>query len=250
VLELRVLIYAYQSRFLKSPSLPFHSLISILTKFPTDVDSRVFWSSAVRDLLYGKSHRELLLLGSLTNTFSFHRGYLWFVSSFSSYLIGKFITGFPPVAAQMLLSRIDNFGSPVIGESEYSMNLVLAFASAALDCQGMLQPYFPGSSLSSLLAFTTRQLSKFAELLKSNSIELPASSTDAASSDPSSSPSSANDELETPDSRDTTSRVYMTEGEVGWEPTADTEVVAELAKEFGVEAQLVQALAQRLVALH
>jgi len=33
----------------------------------------------------------------------------------------------------------------------------------------------------------------------------------------------------------------MAEGEIGREPSAGTEVVAELAKEFGVEAQLVQA---------
>lgn len=44
-----------QSHFLKVPSLPFHSLISILSKFPTDDDSRVFWSNTVRDLLYGES---------------------------------------------------------------------------------------------------------------------------------------------------------------------------------------------------
>ena len=168
---------------------------------------------------------------------------------FFELLCWKFITVFPPAAAQILLSRIDNVAPPVMGESEYNMNLVLAFASAALDCHGMFQPCFPGPSLSSLLAFTTRQLSKFAELFKSESIEHTASSTDAASSDPSSSPSSANDELKTPDSRDVTSRVYVA-GEVGREPTAGTEVVAELAKEFGVEAQLVQALAQRLVALH
>jgi len=47
-----------------------------------------------------------------------------------------------------------------------------------------------------------------------------------------------------------TSHVYMGEGEVGWEATAGTEIVAELAKEFGVEAQLVQALGQRLVVSH
>jgi hypothetical protein len=43
-----------QSHFLKVPSLPFHSLISLLSKFPADVDSRVFWSSNVRDKLFGK----------------------------------------------------------------------------------------------------------------------------------------------------------------------------------------------------
>ncbi|KAE9383559.1 hypothetical protein BT96DRAFT_1009016 [Gymnopus androsaceus JB14] len=34
------------------PSLPSHSLISILAKFPADIDSRVFWTSPLRDLLF------------------------------------------------------------------------------------------------------------------------------------------------------------------------------------------------------
>ncbi|KAH7922714.1 hypothetical protein BV22DRAFT_1131223 [Leucogyrophana mollusca] len=46
------LIRSPDSHFLKVPSLPFHSLMSILSKFPADVDSRVFWSSALRDTLF------------------------------------------------------------------------------------------------------------------------------------------------------------------------------------------------------
>lgn len=42
-----------QSHFLKVPSLPFYSLISILSKFPADDDGRVFWSGNIRDSLYG-----------------------------------------------------------------------------------------------------------------------------------------------------------------------------------------------------
>lgn len=44
----------HQSHFLKVPSLPFHSLISLLSKFPSDIDSRVFWSGSLRDMLYGE----------------------------------------------------------------------------------------------------------------------------------------------------------------------------------------------------
>ena len=43
-----------QSHFLKVPSLPFYSLISMLSKFPVDVDSRLFWSGASSDLMFGK----------------------------------------------------------------------------------------------------------------------------------------------------------------------------------------------------
>jgi hypothetical protein len=43
-----------QSHFLKVPSLPFYSLISMLSKFPADADSRLFWSGASRDLMFGE----------------------------------------------------------------------------------------------------------------------------------------------------------------------------------------------------
>ncbi|KAF9486156.1 hypothetical protein BDN70DRAFT_237181 [Pholiota conissans] len=45
------LIRQPDSHFLKMPSLPFHSLLSILMKLPTDADSRVFYSTSVRDML-------------------------------------------------------------------------------------------------------------------------------------------------------------------------------------------------------
>ena len=43
--------HTLQSHFLKVPTLPFCSLTSILSKFPAEGDSRVFWSSKLRDLL-------------------------------------------------------------------------------------------------------------------------------------------------------------------------------------------------------
>ncbi|KAG0700599.1 hypothetical protein DFH29DRAFT_983050 [Suillus ampliporus] len=53
--ELKALLHLVQSpdsHFLKVPSLPFHFLISILSKFPADVDSRVFWTNILRDNLF------------------------------------------------------------------------------------------------------------------------------------------------------------------------------------------------------
>jgi len=65
-------VFISQSHFLKVPSLPFHSLASLLAKFPTDIDSRVFWSAGVRDLLFGKSflicgRQALILILSCTS---------------------------------------------------------------------------------------------------------------------------------------------------------------------------------------
>ncbi|KAI9459194.1 hypothetical protein BJY52DRAFT_1266922 [Lactarius psammicola] len=53
--ELKALLHLIRSpdsHFLKVPSLPFYSLISMLSKFPADVDSRLFWSGALRDLMF------------------------------------------------------------------------------------------------------------------------------------------------------------------------------------------------------
>ncbi|KZT28124.1 hypothetical protein NEOLEDRAFT_1161300 [Neolentinus lepideus HHB14362 ss-1] len=61
------LIRSPDSHFLKVPSLPFHSLISILSKFPADVDSRVFWSSNLRDMLYDVTSAGIQALISRAN---------------------------------------------------------------------------------------------------------------------------------------------------------------------------------------
>ncbi|KAL4078131.1 hypothetical protein V8B97DRAFT_2003368 [Scleroderma yunnanense] len=55
IAELEVLMHLIQSpdsRFLKAPSLPFYFLISILSKFPADVESRACWSTGIRDTLF------------------------------------------------------------------------------------------------------------------------------------------------------------------------------------------------------
>lgn len=44
----------HQSHFLKVPTLPYHALISIVQKFPVTLDSRVFWTNALRDRLFGE----------------------------------------------------------------------------------------------------------------------------------------------------------------------------------------------------
>jgi len=60
--SLQHLIRSPDSHFLKVPSLPFHSLISILSKFPSDDDSRVFWPSTLRDKLYEITYSAVQVL--------------------------------------------------------------------------------------------------------------------------------------------------------------------------------------------
>ncbi|KAG8962146.1 hypothetical protein FRC03_004561 [Tulasnella sp. 419] len=50
------------AHFLKVPSLPYHSLISILQKFPVHGDSRVFWTNVLRDQLFTVAHAAVKIL--------------------------------------------------------------------------------------------------------------------------------------------------------------------------------------------
>ncbi|KAE9388327.1 hypothetical protein BT96DRAFT_836392, partial [Gymnopus androsaceus JB14] len=52
LIRLPDLIILVHRRPISLPSLPFHSLISILAKFPADINSRVFWTSSLHDLLF------------------------------------------------------------------------------------------------------------------------------------------------------------------------------------------------------
>ncbi|KAI0312777.1 hypothetical protein OF83DRAFT_1176322 [Amylostereum chailletii] len=65
--ELRSLLHlirAPDSHFLKVPSLPFHSLISMLSKFPGSPDSRQFWTPTTRDLLFDITFAAIQILAT------------------------------------------------------------------------------------------------------------------------------------------------------------------------------------------
>ncbi|EIW77199.1 hypothetical protein CONPUDRAFT_157462 [Coniophora puteana RWD-64-598 SS2] len=71
--SLKVLIESRDAHFVKDPSLPFHALINILNKFPIDIDSRVFWTPNVRDLLFGVTITALEVLVARLNEPCFQR---------------------------------------------------------------------------------------------------------------------------------------------------------------------------------
>lgn len=58
------LIQSPDSHFLKVPSLPFYFLISILSKFPAEVESMAYWSAGVRDALFGLTYNALNILAA------------------------------------------------------------------------------------------------------------------------------------------------------------------------------------------
>ncbi|KAK0438324.1 uncharacterized protein EV420DRAFT_1585821, partial [Desarmillaria tabescens] len=207
--EVSALLYLIRSpdaHFLKVPSLPFHSLISVLSKFPADVDSRVFWSVGLRDMLYDVTYS----------------------------------------AVQVLLSRI-------VQEKEDLQDKDAPIESSAVLLEQVVK------TATSCQAFTSQQISKISEALEvqvsstseCNSLSSYNSDADIEDEDgeaesgyrtPSSitiaSPSAANSNDERPASL----------------PSEDGQLVAvqsdgqidDLAREFGVEANLVQALAERL----
>ncbi|EKM56936.1 uncharacterized protein PHACADRAFT_183503 [Phanerochaete carnosa HHB-10118-sp] len=166
------LIRSPDSHFLKVPSLPFHSLISILSKFPTDEDSRVFWSGNLRDLLYEVTH----------------------------------------AAVEALLARIED--SPF---SDWA-NLAAELVRAAMSCQ----------------AFTAEQMSKLSDILEA--VLPPATSSPAVSH--AASPQRSNN-ASAPTAPLQSSRKFNTVDE-------NIKPYGDLAKEFGVDAHIVEALAQRL----
>ncbi|KAG2003629.1 hypothetical protein CC2G_004218 [Coprinopsis cinerea AmutBmut pab1-1] len=196
--SLRRLIQEPDSHFLKVPVLPFYSLLSILSKFPTDVDSRVFWSSGIRDKLF-----ELCVTG-----------------------------------LQALISRVDRSGR----NPEYTVDLVLDLAKAIMNCK----------------IFTAPHVQKVVDLLHANSLPTPTMDQSSLSVDTSGETSGHSESgsisslLRTPDYRQALPSLAkpkeVTSFNTPKEGAADRPF-DDLAKEFGVDSQLVQALAQRLAAL-
>ncbi|KAF8621342.1 hypothetical protein AX15_007873 [Amanita polypyramis BW_CC] len=186
--ELKGLLYLIRepdSHFLKVPSLPFHLLVSILSKFPADVDSRVFWSAGLRDLLYDVAHAAL----------------------------------------QILLSRV---GDQTSNSCAYSMDLVLELAQTAIDCCA-----FTCQQTANLRAHAKQELIPVAE---------PEEFADGLAE---------HDQSATIDSEPVSQCEPITPGnaDASVESAAKDMPFDELAREFGVEAQLVQALVQRLTGL-
>ncbi|CAA7257303.1 unnamed protein product [Cyclocybe aegerita] len=197
------LINEPDSHFLKVPSLPFHSLISILSKFPTDVDSRVFWSAGIRDRLFDATR----------------------------------------AAIEALMPRIqkakEDAAKPRHADEEHTMDLAADLLRAGLECK----------------AFTTQQVQAMMALAEAHSLPLPQAHADTSRNSNGSSDAGSQSESSaprTPSNLDhSTSSVASTQQmQTLNQPTnVAYPSLDELAKEFGVDAQVVQALAQRLANL-
>jgi len=177
--ELKALLHLIRSpdsHFLKVPSLPFHSLISMLSKFPSDLDSRVFYSSTLRDVLF-----------DITYT-----------------------------AVQILMSR--NNDKP-------NSDLLALLLQAAINCQ----------------ALTGEQITKLAYLMDTSQSFLPRSPASSVSG------MSSRPDLHTPDSASLhNTNVFRAPIQAQHNQGLQHGPFDVLAREFGVEAHLVEALAQRL----
>ncbi|KAF8156892.1 hypothetical protein B0H34DRAFT_477464 [Crassisporium funariophilum] len=196
------LIREPDSHFLKVPSLPFHSLISLLSKFPADVDSRVFWSASVRDMLFDATY----------------------------------------IAIQILLTRVEkvreNSGTSVgHQDSEFTMDLVHDLLHSALDCR----------------AFTSHQIHRLVDLAQARSLPLPERNVSPLSDYSDFGSRSGSSAPRTPGSArgSDPSMAFFGQNVLNSSHARnDTDgSLQDLAKEFGVDAHVVQALAQRLARL-
>ncbi|KAG2750455.1 hypothetical protein P692DRAFT_20801961 [Suillus brevipes Sb2] len=101
--ELKALLHLVQSpdsHFLKVPSLPFHFLISILSKFPVDVDGRLLSTNNLRDNLFNLTYSALgLLMAGVGNAIT--EGSRLFDDLFQAAVTCQ---AFAPQQAQMLSS--------------------------------------------------------------------------------------------------------------------------------------------------
>ncbi|KAI0053211.1 hypothetical protein FA95DRAFT_1552708 [Auriscalpium vulgare] len=166
------LIRSPDSHFLKVPSLPYHSLIGVLSKFPSDADSRLFWSGASRDMLFA--------------------------------------------AIRILASGGDRMQTTAVGNDPDILSQIL---EAAFNCD----------------AFTGEQRQTIANLVDTSQAVLPHSPASSATG------LSSRGDPHTPDSA-------SVRGSGGMRPHHQRHhsPFGGLAQEFGVEPQLIEALAQRL----
>lgn len=171
VASLLKLIQSPDSHFLKVPILPFHSLISLLAKFPGDIDSRVFCSSSLRDKLYDVAD----------------------------------------VAIKILFSRIHSTSDSA--SADELVLLVTSLLQTAINCQ----------------AFNDKQVSTFAELLHKGVYKRSTEDTSVNTSITSSAPS-------TPQKPHTSIQDAL----------SSSSSYSDIAKEFGMQVDMVKALAARL----
>ncbi|KAE9384372.1 hypothetical protein BT96DRAFT_1008143 [Gymnopus androsaceus JB14] len=220
------LIRSPDAHFLKVPSLPFHSLISVLAKFPADIDSRVFWTSSLRDLLFDAVF----------------------------------------AAIQVLVARIEQRKSES-DDGAYPPDLVDALTRVALDCKA-----FTSQQKAKITSFFNKEPARPSSASGSSSGHSSASSHsgsadptdadvededgendadgDAFLSDDSGSRASSSSELRTPSSataaNSTPSSPAPSSAPAPAPAAVQDHMLDDLAREFGVEAQLVEALMQRL----
>lgn len=217
-----------QSHFLKVPSLPFHSLISILSKFPTDEDSRVFWSLSLRDILYGEAHFRALYhcLTSLLLQMS---------PSVTSPPIPIYTdANILPQLQFRFFSRglkIIHFRNGPAYSRSWSGRPWIVMVRACCSLMQDIRTNPPP-------AFTAEQMSKLSDILEA---ALPQSKSNSNSNS-----AGTRTATHTPDSVRSGAEPFQPSRKANSHVSRNTSPYGNLAKEFGVEPHLVEALAQRL----
>ncbi|KAF8189901.1 hypothetical protein K438DRAFT_1935883 [Mycena galopus ATCC 62051] len=206
--ELTDLLYLMRTqdngaRFVKVPGLPFYALASILAKFPTDRDSRVFWGAGLRDLLYDVTYAAIQVLRARAN------------AAEDDALIKELVRTALGCQAftEQQLRGLSEFDAPTPSRSEAGTEEEEFHArhyehhNQQQQQQPQCQTYAPPAS----------PVRSYEELLTFNPPSPPAAE-----------PTPAETTQDAQDMKDTTARM------------------SELAREFGVERELVEALVLRL----
>ncbi|KAF7349243.1 RING-type domain-containing protein [Mycena sanguinolenta] len=200
--ELTDLLYLMRTqdngaRFVKVPGLPFYALVSILAKFPTDRDSRVFWGAGLRDLLYDVTYAAIQVLRARTT------------ANEDGALVRELVRTGP------WLRGLSEFDAPSPPRSDADTDEAEFHArqheQPQQQCHAYAPPASPIRSYEPLLAFGP-----------------PSPPALQPASIPTSDSNSSTSTTQEPDMKDATARM------------------SELAREFGVERELVEALVLRL----
>jgi hypothetical protein len=166
----------------------------------------------------------------------------------------------PSVALQNLLPRVEKAKerSAASGhqDEEFTMELVISLVQNALDCRGNCFPIFSQNNAVLIIstAFTANQIRKLIEFSETHSLPLPDSDLSLLS-EPSDFTRSGSSGPRTPSSSReydnaafyyNTNQQMLNKSQTGGH--ADNSL-QDLAKEFGVDPHVVQALAQRLAGM-
>ncbi|THU94728.1 hypothetical protein K435DRAFT_724370 [Dendrothele bispora CBS 962.96] len=244
VASLLYLIRSPDAHFLKVPSLPFYLLTGILRKFPVDKDSRVFWSVGLRDVLFDVAFAAIQVLSGR-------------IQDDVNRTETKLSVDYPPELIEDLV-QATFLCRAFTSEQTSNLRLLVDSSNTNISQPSSIVVSEPLSTSSSDKEMSVSGQDGTDADVEDEGDELEGDAQDDDEDE---------EELRTPSSKTAASAAASVDGEsvqmtIPLGPSSQelstattrneaTQLdVRELAREFGIEAHLVQALAARLTSLH